>query len=397
MPSWPPLLGELFWLGILLLSAGIAGEAVDRWFKQPRLLGWVIVGLILGPHGTGAMSETVLASMNGLVQLATGILLFEFGQRVDFSWLKTNPKLLGTSILESGLAFAVIFFIVEGSGESLIFAAVIAAVGASTSPAVILTIIRDLRAQGQVTERLLLLTALNSTYSFITVTLLLAPLATEYRGDLMNIIGHPAYLVFGSLAFAALFAGATNKLLKILGRREDAQFVSIVAMLILAVWATMALKLSIPLTLLGYGTMLRAFDRERHFISLNFGKLGRLSIILLFAASAAMIDPEGIIGGIGLAIGVIIGRFAGKTLGVFGYAKSSGLTYRKAWFLALGLTPKSGLAIILVSQTVLLYPAFSQELIGILMAAILILELLGPPLMQMAIIRAGEAAEKGSR
>lgn len=396
LPSWPLPLGELFWLGTLLLLAGITGEAVDRWFKQPRLLGWVIVGLVLGPHGTGAISESVLASMNGVVQLATGILLFELGQRVDFSWLKTNPKLLGTSILESGLAFAVIFFVVEGSGESVIFAAVIAAVGASTSPAVVLTIIRDLRAQGQVTERLLLLTALNSTYSFVTVTLLLAPLATEYRGDWMNILGHPAYLVFGSLAFAALFAAATNRLLKILGRSEDAQFISIVALLVLAVWATMALQLSIPLTLLGYGTMLRTFDSERHFVSLNFGRLGRLSIILLFAASAAMIDPRGIMGGIGLAIAVIIGRFIGKALGVFAYAKSSGLTYRKAWFLSLGLTPKSGLAVILISQTVLLYPAFSQELIGVLMSAILILELLGPPLMQMAIIRAGEAAEKGS-
>jgi len=395
-PSWPLPVENLFWLGALLLFSGIAGEAVDRWLKQPKLLGWVIVGLILGPHATGAISETALLSMDGVVQLAAGILLFELGQRVDFSWLKSNPKLLATSILESGLAFTVVFFIIEGSGESLVFAAAVAAIGASTSPAVVLTVIRELRAQGQVTERLLLLTALNSTYSFITVNLLLAPLATEYRGDWVNTLGQPAYLVVGSLAFAALFAAATNKLLRALGRREDAQFISIVALLVVAVWGTMALRLSIPLTLLGYGTMLRTFDTQRHFVSLSFGRLGQLSIILLFSTTAAMIDPSGIPAGIGLGLGVIAGRFVGKTLGVFAYAKPSGLTYRKAWFLSLGLTPKSGLAIILLSQTVLSYPAFGPELIGVIMSVILLLELIGPPLIQFALIRSGEVAEKGA-
>lgn len=396
LPSWPPSVGDLFWLGTLLLLAGIAGEAVDRWLKQPKLLGWVLVGLVLGPHVTGAISETDLISMNAVVQFATGILLFELGQRVDFSWLRSNPKLLGTSILESGLAFTVIFFIIEGLGGSLVFAAVVAAIGAATSPAVVLTVIRELRAQGQVTERLLLLTALNSTYSFITVNILLAPLATEYKGDWINIAGHPAYLVLGSLVFAALFAAATNKLLSALGRREEAQFVSIVALLAVAVWATMALQLSVPLTLLGYGTMLRAFDTQRHFVSLSFGRLGQLSIILLFATTAAMIDPGVIPAGIGLGLAVIVGRFAGKTLGVFAYARPSGLTFRKAWFLSLALTPKSGLAIILINQTVFLYPSFAPELVGVIMSVVLLLELAGPPLLQMAIIRSGEASEKGT-
>ena len=395
-PSWPLPLGNLFWLGTLLLLAGVTGEAVERWLKQPALLGWVIVGLVLGPHVTGAITESDLLTMNGLVQFAAGIILFELGQRVDFSWLKRNPKLVGTSLLESGLAFAVIFFIIEGSGGPLVFAAVVAAIGAATSPAVVLTVIRDLRAQGQVTERLLLLTALNSTYSFITVNMLLAPLATEYKGDWVSVVVHPAYLVLGSLAFAATFAAATNTLLRALGRREEVQFVCIVALLVVAVWATMALQLSTPLALLGYGTMLRTFDTERHFVSLNFGKLGRLAIILLFSTTAAFIDPGVIPAGIGLGIAVIVGRFVGKTLGVFAYAKPSGLTYRKAWYLSLGLTPKSGLAIILVNQTILLYPAFAPELIGVIMSVVLLLELAGPSLLQMAIKRSGEAAEKGS-
>jgi Kef-type K+ transport system membrane component KefB len=395
LPSWPLPLGELFWLGTLLLLAGVTGEAVERWLKQPPLLGWVLVGLVLGPHVTGGIGASDLQAMNGLVQFASGIVLFELGQRVDFSWLKRNPKLLGTSLLESGLAFAVVFFIIEGSGGPLAFAAVVAGISAATSPAVVLTVIRDLRGQGQVTERLLLLTALNSTYSFIAVNMLLAPLATEYKGDWVSVVTYSAYLVLGSLAFAALFAAATNRLLRALGRREDVQFVCIVALLIVAVWATMALELSTPLTLLGYGTMLRTFDTGRHFVSLKFGKLGRLAVILLFSATAAFIDPAVIPAGIGLGIAVIVGRFAGKTLGVFAYAKPSGLTYRKAWFLSLGLIPKSGVAIILVNETILLYPAFAPELIGVFMSVVLLLELAGPSLLQMAIIRSGEAAEKG--
>lgn len=394
LPSWPPPVENFFWYGVLLLTAGIAGEIVERWTRQPRLLGWVLAGIVLGPHVTGALDESALTSMSSVIYLAMGILLFELGQRVDLSWLRSNPKLLGTSALESGLAFLLMFLVIQLVGKPPLLAAIAAAIGVSTSPAVVLPITQDLRAQGQVTERMLLLTALNSIYAFITVNILLAPLATEYRGDLVTILGHPAYLVFGSLAFAALMARSTLALMRLFGHRVDAQFLCIIAMLIVAVWVSIALKLSVPLALLGFGTMMRTFDAGRHFVWLNFGRLGRMFLILLVSSTAAGLDFSFVPAGIGTGLALVAARFIGKTMGVFALARPSGLPLRKAWFLSLGLTPKSGLAIILVSQTAMLYPEFGPSMATVMMSAILILEFIGPPLTQFALRRSGEASEE---
>ena len=172
LPSWPPSVENFFWYGVLLLSAGIAGELVERWTRQPRLMGWVLAGILLGPHVTGAIDMSALAGMSSVIHLAMGVLLFELGQRVDLSWLRSNPKLLGTSALESALAFALMFLVIQLFGKPPLVAAVAAAIGVSTSPAVVLAVTQDQRAQGQVTERLLLLTALNSIYAYITVNIL---------------------------------------------------------------------------------------------------------------------------------------------------------------------------------------------------------------------------------
>jgi len=395
LPSWPPSVENFFWYGVLLLSAGIAGELVERWTRQPRLMGWVLAGILLGPHVTGAIDMSALAGMSSVIHLAMGVLLFELGQRVDLSWLRSNPKLLGTSALESALAFALMFLVIQLFGKPPLVAAVAAAIGVSTSPAVVLAVTQDQRAQGQVTERLLLLTALNSIYAYITVNILIAPLATEYRGDLVTILGHPAYLVFGSLAFAAIMARSTLEILRLLGRREETQFLAIIAMLIVAVWISIALRLSVPLALLGFGTMMRTFDRGRHFVWLNFGRLGRIFLILLFSSTAAYLDFTFVPAGIGIGLAIVVARFVGKTAGVFALARPSGLPYRKAWFLSLGLMPKSALAIILVNQTAMLYPEFRPLMATVMMSAILILEFVAAPIMQLALIYSKEAFEEG--
>ena len=56
------------------------------------------------------------------------------------------------------------------------------------------------------TERTLLLTALNSIYAVVLSTLLLAWARVQTRGVLDDYLLHPAYLIVGSLALAALGA-----------------------------------------------------------------------------------------------------------------------------------------------------------------------------------------------
>ncbi len=174
LPDLRGIGASLPWHALLLLAAALAGEAVQRWLRLPRLLGWSAVGALLGPYAFGVLDRAALDAMAPLLDIAAGVVLFELGQRVDPSWLRRNPWLLGTSILESAFGFAAMFAVLLAVGATPLVAAVAAAIGISTAPAVTLTIARDLRAQGQVSERALLLTALNSVYAFVAVGVLLS-------------------------------------------------------------------------------------------------------------------------------------------------------------------------------------------------------------------------------
>ncbi|TAN52253.1 MAG: sodium:proton exchanger, partial [Betaproteobacteria bacterium] len=359
----------------------------QRWLRLPRLLGWIAVGGALGPHALGLLDPEALDALQPVLDLALGVVLFELGQRVDLSWLRRNPWLLGTSVLESTLAFAAMFAVLLALEASPLLAAVAAAIGISTAPAVVLSVTRDLRAQGQVTERALLLTALNCAYAYVAVSVLLAWLAREYAADWRVIVLHPLYLIFGSLALAAAFAGAALGLLRLLGRRRDAQFLCVFALVVLAVWAAATLNLPVALALLGFGASIRMLDRRRLFVSLDFGRVGAI----LAARLEWALVPAGIVAG-----GVLVAaRFAGKALGVLALAPLAGLPLRKASLLAFALTPMSGVALVLVHDTARLYPQFGPALAAILVAAIAMLELLGPLLAHFALVRAGEAADEG--
>ncbi len=393
LPDWPVRADQVPWYAVLLLAALLAGEVASR-LRLPRVLGWILAGIALGPSGFGILDRAAVRDLRGVLEIAVGLILFELGQRVDMRWLRRNPWLLATSMLESGLAFAAIFGVLLLVGAKPLLAATAAAIGIATGPAVVLTLVKQLRAQGQVSERMLALTSLNNIYAFVLWSVLFAWLHAEYRGGWIAVAAHPLYLIFGSLALAALLAAVTLVLLTALGRRTDVQFVCLVALVVLAVSAASLLKLSVVLTLLGYGTLTRVFDRARRFVSLDFGRAGQILVMLLFGITAASLDLRLLPTGAAAAGALIAARYAGKTLGIFAFAHPSGLALRKASLLSLGLMPMSGVALILARETSATYPELGPALVTVVLSAIAMLELLGPLLAHFAIVRAGEAAEE---
>jgi hypothetical protein len=59
---------------------------------------------------------------------------------------------------------------------------------------------------------------------------------------------------------------------------------------------------------------------------------------------------------------------------------------------AIALLPMSGLAVVMVQETTLLYPEIRASVVSVVLAAVVILELLGPIATQLALKWAGEAA-----
>lgn len=386
---------NLAWFALVVLLANLAGELFSRVLRLPRLLGWVAAGVVLGPAVAGVLDEARLPQLRGIVEIAVALVLFELGQRVDLGWLRRNPWLLATSVLESALAFAAIYGVLWLLDAPPLVAATAAAIGMATAPAVVLTLSNDLRAHGQVTERALLLTALNCAYAFVVAGVLLNRMLHQHSAEWQDMIWRPLYMIFGSLGFAGAATLATLGLLRLLGRSSDAQLICVIAVVVLSVSLAHEFGLFVVLVVLAYGVMCRAFDARRLFVSLRFGRIGDIAIMSLFALTAASLDfsllPAGALAGAAL----VAARYAGKWVAVMLFARKSGLALRKASLLGLALMPMSAVVLLLVHDAAELVPQLGRPLATVIVSAVVMLELLGPLVAHFALMRSGEAAESG--
>jgi Kef-type K+ transport system membrane component KefB len=395
LPPWPPLANQMFWIGALL-AAGIAcGEVVRRYLRLPRITGYAAAGLALGPGGLGLIDKAVLEELSVFADVAIGLVLFELGQRLDLAWLRRTPALALMGVAESLGAAALVFFTLHYHFDLAPLAAgVAAAIAVSTSPAVLMRVAAELRAEGQVTERALIVTAINGVLAFLALTVLIPWLHFEYRGGWLTMIAHPLYLLGGSTVLAVLSGWLTPRIAGLLGKSAERQFIAVIAMVVLTVGLALVLKLSVLLALLGMGALVRNADREHHLVVVDSGNAGQLFYVCLFVITGASLDLAllATAGAAGLAF--VLVRFAGKAVGVLALAPVVGLEWRKGVLLATALAPMSGLAVVLVHQTAALYPEIRASVAPVVLAGVVILELAGPIATQFALRRAGETAEE---
>ncbi len=393
LPRWPLVANQMIWVGILLAGGIAGGELVQRALRLPRITGYAAAGLALGPGGLALIGQPLLDELTVFADLALGLVLFELGQRLDLAWLRRSPSLALMGAAEA-LAAGVLVFLVLGYyfDQAPLVAAVAGAIAMSTSPAVLIRVAADLRAEGQVTERALILTAINGVIAFLALAVLIPWLHLEYRGGWLTMLTHPLYLIAGSLVLAAAAAQATLKLAHLVGKHAGRQFIVVIAAIVLTVGAAVALKLSVLLALLAMGAMVRNADRARDLIVVDFGDAGQLFYVILFVITGARLDL-GLVASAGAAgLAFVVVRFVGKAAGVLALAPLAGLRLRQAGLLGLALTPMSGLAVVLVHQTATLYPEIRGAVASVVLAAVVILELVGPIATQLALQGAGEAA-----
>lgn len=393
VPTWPPAVSPLAWVAVLLLAAILAGESVRRFLRVSRVIGYLAVGVVLGPALVGVIDSATALQLRIFADIAIGMLLFELGQRVDLGWLRRNPSLLAASVLEAALTFMLVYVAMSFFGIRPLAAAAAALLAVATSPAVVMTVIKDLRAQGQVTERVMLFTALNTAYAVVGLSLLVGLLDDRAEQSVVTMILHPLYLLVGSFVLAAVLAAVMLSLLRLFGRRLAFQFSTTVSLVLLTVAAATMLKLSVPLALLLLGVLGRAFDRERHFVSLKFGETAMLFIVLLFALTGVGLQFSGWAAALPLALAFIGARVVGKFVPILLLSTASGLALRKSSLVSLALVPMSGLALLMLHELMLQSPALAAEIGAAMFLAIGMLAFAGPLATEFALRRAGESAE----
>ena len=398
LPAWPPQIDPLATVAFALLLATLAGEIAHRFLALPRITGYSLAGLFFGPAFLGWIGVREFAGMRLLIDLVLALLLFEIGIRVNLRWFRANPMILISSLLESLLAFAGVFAVLHlALGVAVEIALVVAAVSMATSPAVVMTLTGQLKARGQVTDRLMVLTALNVTYAILASKLVLAFIHRSYGNDWYIALFHPVYQLSGSLLVAYFLAKGFQWLRRYFDPAREPSSLLLFLLLLMVLALLQMLRLPALLAPLLAGVLVRHLDPRPHVWPLHFGSIGGVMVILLFVMIGASLTWSHVgLGGV-LALILIVVRGGGKMLGVVLPAKAAGLSLRQSVALGIGLLPMSGVAFILTTDLGQLFPALNDELRAIVMSMIFVLELLGPILLQRSLIWVGEIEKGGKR
>ncbi len=390
-PGMPDSLNTLTAIGFILVAGILGARLMTRLLPVPAITSYVLTGLLIGPAGLNLLNTGALSSLAPLIDLTLGLVVFELGRRIDYKWLVKEKWLLITGIGMSVGIFFALFFVLTSLDVNHLVASMAAAIGMASSPAVALNIVHELKAEGQVSERMLNIIAISNSLAFIVFTMSLSALHLEYRSDWRILVFHPLFLVLGSGLLGWVAGRLVIYISEWLGREHQGQRIILFALIAATVGAASMFKLSALIALLVFGITSRHRDRGYAIVEPDFSQFSGLLYAILFVSAGAQLELAHL-----REYWLVVVCFIGIRLAVsltFGalLAPMNGLSVRKGSLLGLSLLPMSGVAIVLVKNATGLYPEFGALLSALLLSVLAVLEIAGPICTRFALILSGEA------
>ncbi|HXE38200.1 MAG TPA: cation:proton antiporter [Azonexus sp.] len=393
LPDWPLTLSPLLWIALAVVGAALAGELVRLHLGLPRITAYPVVGMLVAALAGDPLVAEHSEWLRWGLDVALGILLLELGSRVDLRWLQHNRWLLVTSLCESLAAFGAVFALSRYLGLGIGPAILLSAIGMASSPAVIMRVVAESNAQGQVSTRLLVLTALNTIYAVVTIHLAMGALHQHYRGDWVMAITHPLYLLGGGLIVGKLLAEAISRLDRWLKLRDEYASIVLLGLVLMTIGLIEALRLPVTLCMLFAGLVLRNDTTRAWVFPRHFGSVGGVLVVMLFLVVGMQIKIEHLLTGGLLALALIAARSLAKLGGVLLLARPAGISWRQGLLLGLALSPAAGPVMVAAADLGQIYPELQGTLMPVAMSAAAFMELAGPVIVALCLKWSGERRE----
>lgn len=362
----------LRWLAAILL-AFVLGKLVSK-LKLPSILGWLLAGMLLGPHALMLMPQTLLAAswyqnIIHVLECAVGLMI---GTELVFKQLKSSGRALiittltqsfGTFLLVSAV-FAAVFAL---SGIPLYLALLLGGIALATAPAPALSIVREFKTDGPVTKTLIPMAALDDMVGVAVFFTTVAVVARALSGGSM-----PAYMIavmiFLPLVIGVITGIPAGLLLKKYRGRGVMRLILALMIVLTAILGYVCNSYLMPSPVLNFMLMGMAFsaafanmvpeERLKEIVS-AFSPIIGVSMIIVILNLGAPLDYHAILGAGVYTLVYIFSRAVGKYLGARFGAKATGMPETVQKYLGLTLLPHSGVSLVFtgIAVSVLSGPA----------------------------------------
>lgn len=398
--------GAALAFGFLLIAALQFGYLSER-VAMPQLTGYILCGLVFGPHVLQIVSEPMLADLALVKGTAVGLIALLAGCELNF--VKLRPALRAISALSAftmiasvialwGLFFWIAsilpatagFTVVERAAVALICANVLAAF----SPATVIGVIAETRASGPLSQLSMAIVVIADLIIVVTFALTMSfarqvfPAEGEEAG-LTALIEH----IFGSI----LAGVAVGLLLAVYIRRVKTRTGLVVfALLFVVAEAGRVLHLDPLLVGLTAGLLLEnATSVGGEEIVRATRAVTLPTFAIFFAVVGAEIQLKAFLHVAPFALAAAAIRAAAIYGGSIAGAKVADVPRETAKWIPLGLLPQAGVAIALAVLVLNDFPSWGRVVGTLLLGSIVVNQLLGPVLFRLALARTGEVGAGG--
>ena len=335
----------------LILIVGMSMGWICQKCKLPSLLGMLATGVILGPYVLNLLDSSILGISSELRKIALIIILTRAGLGLDLSGLKKigRPAVLMCFVPASFELLGMILIAPKLMGLSLLEAAIMGAVLAAVSPAVVVPRMVKLMDEGYgVKEGIPQLILAGASVDDVYVIVLFSTFVGMMQGEgasVLSFVNIPVSILLG-IAIGLLIGFILAYFFKRVHIRDTSKVLIILSISFLLVVLEDALTTAITFSALiaimfiGIG-----LQRNREVVakrlSVKYGKLWVAAEVFLFVLVGATVNI-GYLGKVGVkALVVIIGALAFRMLGVFVCLLGTSLKGNERLFVMIAYTPKA--------------------------------------------------------
>ncbi len=376
--------------GIFLI--GLFADLIGRRTPLPRVTLLLLAGLLVGPEALDLLPGFTEAWFPVLTNLALAMIGFLIGQKIRPDSLRhLGRRVLILSTSKVILAAIFVFVGLLLLGVQLEAALLLAGIAPATAPAATFDVVHEIEAEGEFTDTLLGIVAIDDAWAIILFSLLLS-LAEGIAGasGSVSVLLSAAWELFGALAIGALLAAPMAYLTGQISRGEPTQAEALGFVLLcagLALWA----EVSYILACMTLGALVSSFaaHHRRPFQAIEGIEWPYLILFFLLAGAALHIDALSSVGLIGAVY--ILMRACGLYFGAQIGGRVSGAPPRIYNWIGVAVLAQAGVALGLALMAVQAFPALENLILPTVLGTTVVFELIGPIAARFALRRAGEA------
>lgn len=390
-------------LGLALLLGWAAG-LLCRKVKTPMVVGYIIVGILLGKSLLGTFNDQNIQGLYFIVYIGLACIGFDIGGELAFHKMRNLGKsIIWISALETLGATVLVTTAVYLYTRELYIALILGALAAATAPAATVDVLREYQTSGPLTTTTFAVVGIDDAYAVMIYAFaaFFAKMLLSHKDvRIAEAVLRPTGEILGSLALGLVIGLAFLFLIRNYTARRG---------LLVLTWgvivATTALAniLQFSLILANMALGLTVVNMTRWKRDDLFELMRNTTppvFVIFFVLIGAQLDASKLVslGVIGLLY--IVLRSAGKISGAYlgGVISGAPETVRK--YLGLCLFSQAGVAIGLSIQAKITFGAkiyghagieLGVMAVSVIAATSLLFQIIGPPSTRYAVIKAGEA------